>query len=171
MTRAERAAPTCITRLAAIACDIAGLMLVAIAVLINVEIVTRGLFGASTLIADEYSGYLFAWLTLLGFGHALQDGAFLRVEGLIARFSPRGRAFADTTSALVGLVVAAVCTYATTLLALASYRYDTLSIQPSATPLWMVQVLIPIAFAFLTTLYAALAITGARRVANRLLAA
>ncbi len=167
MTHDDRAAPMCLARLARIGCDVAGLMLVVIAVLVNVEIVSRSLFDVSTLIADEYSGYFFAWLTLLGFGHALQEGAFLRVDAVITRFSPWWRGCADVVSACVGLVVAAVCTYAMTLLALSSFRYDTVSIQPSATPLWMIQVFMPVAFAFLTLLYAALVVSGIRRLTKR----
>ena len=72
-------------------CDFAGWLLAAMAVLINVEIAARYLLNTSTLIADEYSGYLFVWLTLLGFGYALQSGQFLRVESLVARLGRRAR--------------------------------------------------------------------------------
>ena len=72
-------------------CDFAGWLLASMAVLINVEICARYLFNTSTLIADEYSGYLFVWSTLLGFGYALQSGQFLRVESLVAQLGRRAR--------------------------------------------------------------------------------
>ncbi len=158
--------PTRTERWAGIACDVGGVLLVGIAVLVNVEIVVRGVFNTSTLLADEYSGYLFAWLTLLGFGYALQQGAFLRVEGLIDRLSPRWRARADVLSALVGLVVAVVCTYSTATLVLATLRYGTLSIQPSATPLWMPQIVMPLAFGGLALIYLGLVVSAWRRAAR-----
>ena len=65
------------------ACDAAGWMLVAMVVLVCAEIAARTLLGSSTLIADEYSGYLFVWITLIGFAHALQLGTFLRVEQVV----------------------------------------------------------------------------------------
>lgn len=163
MTHDESGSPARIERWTGMACDAAGLMLVAMVILINIEIVARGVFGKSTLLADEYSGYLFVWATLIGFAHALQTGAFLRVEGLIDRLSPRWRAWADVLSAVVGLVVAAVCTYATGTLVLASLRYGTVSIQPSATPLWMPQVIMPICFAALVLIYAGVAVNAMRR--------
>jgi len=134
-------------------CDFAGWLLASMAVLINVEICARYLFNTSTLIADEYSGYLFVWSTLLGFGYALQSGQFLRVESLVAQLGRRARAASELLAALVGLTVALVCVYATGTLLLAAWRFGTVSIQPSATPLWIPQLALPLAFAWLCVLY------------------
>ena len=134
-------------------CDFAGWLLAAMAVLVNVEIVARYLFNTSTLIADEYSGYLFVWSTLLGFAYALQSGHFLRVESLVVRLGRSARAVSELLAALVGLTVAVVCVYATGTLLLAAWGFGTLSIQPSATPLWMPQLILPLAFAWLCVLY------------------
>lgn len=122
-------------------------------VLINVEVAARYLFSTSTLIADEYSGYLFVWLTLLGFSYALQSGQFLRVEGLIKRLSAPWRRVADLLTGVVGLIVSLVCIYATWSLFAGSWQFGSRSIQPSATPLWMPQLLLPVAFALLVPFY------------------
>ena len=134
-------------------CDFAGWLLAVMAVLINVEVFARYVLNTSTLIADEYSGYLFVWSTLLGFGYALQGGQFLRVESLVSRLSRRGQAASELLAAIAGLLVALVCTYATTVLLLAALRFGTRSIQPSATPLWLPELLLPLAFAWLCILY------------------
>lgn len=134
-------------------CDFAGWLLAAMAVLINVEIIARYVLNTSTLIADEYSGYLFVWSTLLGFGYALQNGQFLRVETLVTRLGRRGQLASELLAAIAGLLVALVCTYATSLLLLAALRFGTRSIQPSATPLWIPELLLPLAFAWLCVLY------------------
>jgi len=123
------------------------------AVLINVEVIARYLFNTSTLIADEYSGYLFVWMTLLGFAYALQSGQFLRVETLVTRFSRRGQVASELLAAVAGLLVALVCTYATGLLLLAALHFGTRSIQPSATPLWIPELMLPLAFAWLCVMY------------------
>ena len=136
-----------------IACDVAGWLLAGMAVLINVEIVLRYVFNSSTLIADEYSGYLFVWSTLLGFGYALQNEQFLKVETLVSRFGPRGQQATAILAALAGLVVAAVCTYATGALFYSSWHFGTASIQPSATPLWLPQIMLPVAFGWLCVIY------------------
>ena len=134
-------------------CDVAGWMLAAMAILINVEVVARYVLNTSTLISDEYSGYLFVWSTLLGFGYALQNGQFLRVESLVARLGPRAQSASELLAAIAGLLVALVCTYATSLLLMAALRFGTRSIQPSATPLWLPELILPLAFAWLCVLY------------------
>jgi len=163
MSSAASSAHARVQRWTGWACDVAGVMLVAMAVLINIEILVRGTMGRSTLIADEYSGYLFVWLTLLGFAHALHGGAFLRVEALVNRLPRRWRAWTDVLNGLVGLSVALVCTYATSSLVLASLRFGTLSIQPSATPLWLPQLALPLGFGVLCLLYAGVTFSSLRR--------
>jgi len=149
------------------ACDAAGLLLVALTVLIGVEILVRGVAGKSTLIADEYSGYLFVWITMIGFAHALQSGAFLRVDNLVSRMGPRGQALADVLSATAGVLVSGACVYATGTLTMASWRFGTVSIQPSATPLWIPQLILPIGYVVLVWLYLALLRRALRRLADR----
>jgi TRAP-type transport system small permease protein len=156
-------APPPLARWTGRACDVAGLMLVAMALLIGVEIVVRGLFGTSTLVADEYSGYLFVWITMIGFAHALQGGAFLRVDSIVQRLGPRGQAAADLLSALTGLAVATACAYATAVLLAANHRFGTVSIQPSATPLWIPQVIMPVGFVALCLIYLLLLVAAWRR--------
>lgn len=134
-------------------CDFAGWLLVIMAALINVEIAARYVFNTSTLIADEYSGYLFVWSTLLGFAYALQNGQFLRVETLVTRLSRYGQAAIELLAAIAGLLVALVCTYATGELLVAALHFGTRSIQPSATPLWIPELMLPLAFAWLCVLY------------------
>ncbi len=145
------------------ACDAAGLMLVALILLIVAEIVVRTISGKSTLIADEYSGYLFVWITMIGFAQALQSGTFLRVDNLISLLGQKGKTVADLFSAMVGVIVAIVCVYSTVTLLLASYRFGTLSIQPSATPLWLPQIILPVGFLALVGIYLSLFFSAWRR--------
>ena len=57
-------------------------------VLINVEMVARYVFNTSTLIADEYGGYLFVWITMVGCGHACCAPTVLCRDRLVDRVSP-----------------------------------------------------------------------------------
>jgi TRAP-type C4-dicarboxylate transport system permease small subunit len=135
-------------------CALAGFFLVAMAVLINVEIIARYVFNTSTLISDEYSGYLFVGCTLLAFGYAFNTGQFLRVEAVVHRFGGRALVASELLAAIAGLAVSVVCVYATWELFAGSWRLGTRSIQPSATPLWIVQVIVPFAFGWMVLLYA-----------------
>ena len=157
------AAESGLGRWTGLACDAAGLMLVALALLIGAEIALRTVSGKSTLIADEYSGYLFVWITMIGLAHSLKSGTFLRVDNLVSLLSRRGQALAELFSAIVGLIVTSVCVYATGTLVSASYRFGTLSIQPSATPLWLAQIILPVGFFGLVGIYLSLFVIAWRR--------
>jgi TRAP-type C4-dicarboxylate transport system permease small subunit len=134
-------------------CALASAFLALMAVLINVEIIARYGFNTSTLISDEYSGYLFVGCTLLAFGYAFNAGQFLRVDAVVHRLRGRPRAASELVAATAGLAVSAICVYATWQLFEASWRLGTRSIQPSATPLWIVQIIVPFAFGWLALLY------------------
>ena len=71
----------------------------------------------------------------------------------MAHLGRRAQAASELLAAIAGLLVALVCTYATTLLLLSALRFGTLSIQPSATPLWIPELILPLAFAWLCVLY------------------
>ncbi|MEJ7667138.1 MAG: TRAP transporter small permease [Casimicrobiaceae bacterium] len=147
--------------------DFSGVLLAVVVVLINIEIALRYVAGSSTLIADEYSGYLFVWMSLLGFGYAMQTGQFLRVEAVVERMRGIPREAAEFCGAIAGFAVAAVTTYACALTFLSSWQFGTRSIQPSATPLWMPQIVLPLAMGWLCVLYLRLILRGARALALR----
>ncbi len=125
-------------------------MIAAMAILMNVEIAGRTLFGVSTQIADEYAGYFFTGATLLCFLPALREGRFLRVDGLVGRLPLRPRAIAELFAAVIGAVTCAVLADATFDLAAASYAFGTRSLQPSQTLLVVPQAIMPFGYALLT---------------------
>jgi C4-dicarboxylate transporter DctQ subunit len=125
------------------------LMIVAMAVLMNVEITSRTLFGVSTQIADEYAGYFFTAATMACFLPALREGRFLRVEGLVARLPLRIRSVTEICAAIVGAATCAVLASATYDLTAASIAFGTRSLQASQTPLAIPQATMPIGFAIL----------------------
>lgn len=133
---------------------LAGLLLVALLILINVEVAARYLFGGSTLIADEYGGYLMAWMTMLGAVHLLRADRHLSMTSLVDRLSPRGQNQVGVCAAVIGLCISAVMLYSTYVLVDASARFGTVSIQPSKTPLIWPQIIMPIGYAFLCLAYA-----------------
>lgn len=133
----------------AVACAIVVLLVV----LVNTEVAARYLLGRSTLVADEYGGYALVWICLLGFARALRSGQFLRVDALVVRLPGPGRRVALTIAAAVGLAAAAVLAHATLAMTMASWRFGSLSIQPSSTPLWLPQLVMPAGFFWLCVVY------------------
>lgn len=119
-------------------------LLLAMLALINVEVAGRYFFSYSTLISDEYGGYLFCWIVLLGLLYALRHGHLLRVGTVRDRLPPRGRAALDLVNAALGLALSLVVTYAVWSTVSLSWLFQTASNQPSRTLLYLPQAALPL---------------------------
>ena len=155
-------------RLGDILVAVSTVMLLLMVVLMGVEIGYRTLFQASTQIADEYSGYLFTWMTLCCFLYAQRSDRFLRVDSLRNRWSPRMRAAADGIASLLTAGLTAVLLYATWATFRASVEFNSLSIQSSQTPLWLPQAIMPVGFALLLAAFVHSGITSLLQAMGRL---
>jgi TRAP-type C4-dicarboxylate transport system permease small subunit len=136
-------------RLGEVLLALSALMLLLMLALMGTEIVTRALLRTSTQVSDEYSGYLFTWMTMAGFYYAQRSDRFLRVDSLRGRLSPRARAAADAVTSLLGATLIAVLLYATWATFRTSIAFDSRSIQPSQTLLWIPQLVMPAGLALL----------------------
>ena len=126
-------------RVAAVAGVISGAAVVAMTVLVTVEVLSRDLFGRSTLIADEMSGYLLVALTFLGLAPTLRGGGFIRIDTYRARLRGRGRLALELAIHLLALGYSVLLDWYLWRLALDAWRLGTTSIQVSRTPLWIPQ--------------------------------
>jgi TRAP-type C4-dicarboxylate transport system permease small subunit len=142
-----------LTRVEAGLTGVADLLLLLLLVLINVEVVARYGFNTSTLIADEYGGYLFAWITMLGALHLLRSDKYLMMTWLVDKMSPRARNRVAIGSAVIGLAVSIVSLYASFVLVRSAWRFGTVSIQPSATPLVWPLLVLPVGYFVLVLAY------------------
>jgi len=86
--RAFQAAVSGISRGAAV---VAAAVLVLMVLHILLEIVLRSFFASSTFVLDEFVGYGVAAMTFLALGYALEEGALIRVQLLLARSPPPAR--------------------------------------------------------------------------------
>ena len=96
---------------------------------------------------------MFTWMSLLGFGYALQSGQFLRVEAMVDRMHGMPREWVELLGSIAGFAVAVITTYACSKTFGGSWQFGTRSLQPSATPLWIPQVAMPLAMGWLSLLY------------------
>ena len=128
---------------------VSAVMLLLMVLLMGAEIGSRALLKTSTQVADEYAGYLFTWMTMCCFLDAQRSDRFLRVDSLRHRLSPRVRAGMDAAAAVLGAMLSAVLLYATWETFRGSVTFETLSIQPSQTPLYLPQAIMPAGFALL----------------------
>jgi len=136
-----------------LALKLSALLMVALLVLMNVEVFARYLFAKSTLIADEYAGYFYAWIVLLGAVHLLRSDKYLTVTLLTDRLSPRSQNIAAIFAALIGLAVSLVSLSSTYSIVQQTWMFGTRSMQPSATPLIYPQAAMLIGYGMLSLAY------------------
>ena len=145
-------------RMSRIFIAIAAILLLAMIVLINVEVTGRYLLGFSTLISDEYSGYLFCWIVMLGLLFALRNDRLLRVDAIYLMF-PRGvRRMLDVVNALLGTILCGILTYAVWETLSLSWLFNTASSFVSETRLYLIQFMMPLGLGMLTLAFAELMI-------------
>jgi len=128
-------------------------LLLLMAVLINVEVLGRYFLGFSTLIADEYSAYFFVGCTFLGFIYSFRQGHFLRVGLVVDRMKPRTQKILHCWAAFLGFLLSVVVTYEVAMLTRMSIQFHSVSIHPSATPLWIPQIIMPLGMGALALLF------------------
>jgi len=136
-----------------IALKLSALFLVAMVILINTEVFGRYLFQYSTRIADEYSGYFYAWIVLLGGVHLLRSDRYLMMTSVLDRLSRRAQNAVYSLAALVGLTLSSVCLLSVYGLVKLSYLFGTQSTQPSGTLLIFPQLAMPIGYSLLCAAY------------------
>jgi len=112
--------------------------------LINVEVLGRYALGYSTLIAEEFVSYFFVWMTFLGFAMTLRNGQFLRVEIALRRLPARLSNLFQGAAALLGTALCLVLTYCSAHTVWLSYRFGSVSLQISETPLVIPQAIMPL---------------------------
>jgi TRAP-type C4-dicarboxylate transport system permease small subunit len=136
-----------------LALKLSAVFLGAMVLLINVEIFSRFLFNSSTRIADEYGGYFYAWIVLLGGVHLLRSDRYLMMTSVLDMMSPRVQNFIYIIAAAVGLTLCAVCFKSAFELTYSSFKFHTESPQPSGTLLWYPQLAMPFGYALLCAAY------------------
>lgn len=119
--------------IAKVSSAIASVLLLGMFALINVEVAMRYLMGASTLVADEYAGYMFAALVFLGMNHAIHAEKLITID-LTGRWGAlMDSALMRFLRACLILGLNLVLLYAATLTLMMSIRFQSRSIQFSKT--------------------------------------
>jgi len=100
----KRAAALC-RRLSRWGGMVSGALIVALTLLILTEIFSRSLFNHSTLIADEYSGYLYLALVFFGLAYTFEENGHIRITLLTSRLKPRLQRLVDIFAAALSLAI------------------------------------------------------------------
>ncbi len=73
----------------------AGLLIVALALIVSYDVVKRYFFGQPTVWAQEMSAMLFGTFIILGGAYTAKENKHVNMDIFYSRFSPRGRAVLD----------------------------------------------------------------------------
>jgi len=125
---------------------LASLLLIVLTLLILTEIILRSFFNTSTMLSDEYSGYLYLALVCFGFGYTFLKDGHIRITVLTSRLSTKVSSFVDVFAGVITLAVLFFILYRTVLLTFDSYQMGVVSEGVSATPIYLAQLSLPLGF-------------------------
>ena len=141
---------------------LSGAAIVLIMLLVCAEVALRNLFGTSTMVADEMSGYLNVAAVFLGLAYTLKDGGFIRVEIIYQALAGRAKAAAQWAILIASLAYAAVLLVFMWRYVEYSFSAGIVSTDVSQTPLWIPQSLIVVGALLLVLQLLAYCATRAR---------
>lgn len=120
------------------------LLLVSLTLLILTEIFIRYFFSTSTMIADEYSGYLYLALIFLGLAYTFNEDAHIRINILTSKMSEKSNRLIDVMAGIITIIILCFILYRTILFTYDSYSMEMVSEAVSATPLYLTQLVMPL---------------------------
>ncbi|MEA1914758.1 MAG: TRAP transporter small permease [Campylobacterota bacterium] len=123
---------------------LAALLVVSLVVLILIEIFIRHFFDMSTMIADEYSGYLYLASIFLGLGYTFHENAHIRINIITTRLGKKTNTFIDIIAGFITVAVLIFTLYRSVLFTYDSYSFEMLSENVSETPLYLTQIVMPL---------------------------
>ena len=126
---------------------LASLLLVSLVCLVLTEIVIRHFFDMSTMIADEYSGYIYLASIFLGLAYTFNEKAHIRINIVTSRLSEKSNNIIDMVTGIISIVALSFVFYRTILFTYDSYQMEMLSEAVSETPLYLTQVVMPLGMA------------------------
>jgi TRAP-type C4-dicarboxylate transport system permease small subunit len=123
---------------------LSSLLFLALTSLIVTEIVLRSFFDKSTLIADEYSGYIYLASIFLALGYTFKEDGHIRINLLTSRLSKKAQIVVDIAAGFIALALAIFMLYRSILLTYDSYSFEMVSETVSETPIYLTQIVMPI---------------------------
>ncbi len=128
---------------------IARVMIVIMIVLVVIDVVARYAFNSPLGFASEYVMYLMVGVTLLAANYVLREKGHIRVDIVVRLLPPRVQAWLLVVTDAVSIFAVVILLIQTFNLTAQSFANNTSSVTAMATPLGVVQLMLPIGFGFL----------------------
>ena len=141
---------------------LASLLLISLVLLILTEIFIRYFFDMSTMIADEYSGYLYLAAIFLGLAYTFNEDAHIRINILTSKMSKKSNRFIDVFAGLITIFILVFALYRTILFTYDSYDMQMVSEAVSETPLYLTQLVMPLGISLFILAVLAFVLKGLR---------
>ena len=137
-------APTWLERGCMVICEIA---IVAMAIIVIMEIVSRNLFNYSFEMSEELGGYIIVGISFLSLSVCQVYRSYHHVQFIQARLSPRMRAASHLLFDVLSLAFCCLLLWQLTRYVMQSHRTGDVAMTLLATPLWIPQAIMPIGVA------------------------
>jgi TRAP-type C4-dicarboxylate transport system permease small subunit len=134
-------APTWMEQGCMVLCEVG---IVAMALIVLVEIVTRNLFHFSFEASEELGSYIIVGISFLSLPVCQVYRAYHHVQFVQDRLGPRARAASHVFFDILSLGFCLLLVWQLTRFVMQSYRSEDVSMSLLATPLWIPQALMPI---------------------------
>ncbi len=156
-----------VERLSHAAGVVSAALLIGMVLHILFEIVLRAFFSSSTFVLDEFVGYGVAAMTFLSLGYALNEGALIRVNILLARTGGRARIALEIFSVSVTLAMTVFIAVYFWRSVARNWRRGAVSESIAEVPLWIPEGLVlagVVLFAIQLAAYLLRLVAGDRRI-------
>lgn len=114
------------------------------ALITTLEVLMRALLGTSIQVSNELGGYLLVSLAFFSFAVCQERNAFIQVDFLQNRLSPRARALSQVVFGVVCIAFCAILEFYLIRLVLRSYESGSISATLLYTPQWLPQLSMPL---------------------------
>jgi TRAP-type transport system small permease protein len=123
---------------------LSGISMILIVALIVLEVSLRALLSSSTLVADEYSGYLYVTLFFFALAFTMRDEGHIRVGVIFNSVNWKARKVMDLVSSIIALLICTFALYYAARMVSDAYTLCMVSETPAATPIWIPQLVLPL---------------------------
>ena len=117
------------------------------ALVTTAEVLGRALLGISIQVSSELGGYLLVSLAFFSFAVCQERDAFINVDFVQARLSPRGKAFSQVVFGIISIAFCAILEFYLIRLVWRSYDSGSISATLLYTPQWIPQLSMPLGMA------------------------